>query len=138
MLVDLPMRMPSGHARKFLVGQLTIVIQPAERRLFWPCAQPCGRASTGVAQCVDGCLLWPCAQPCGRASTGLAQSADRRLFWLLRAAVRQGKHRKVPITMAGAREESETALNVCIQHVLDRTGLKPHQARRRPSCDCGV
>ena len=43
------------------------------------------------------------------------------------AAVRQGKHGKVPITMAGAREESETALNVCIQKVLDRTGLKPHQ-----------
>ncbi|EIE20572.1 very-long-chain 3-ketoacyl-CoA synthase, partial [Coccomyxa subellipsoidea C-169] len=28
--------------------------------------------------------------------------------------------------MAGARVETETALNVSIQHVLDRTGLKPH------------
>ena len=45
----------------------------------------------------------------------------------LSAAVRKGKEGKVPVTMALAREETETALNVCIQHVLDRTGLKPHQ-----------
>ena len=47
------------------------------------------------------------------------------------AAVRKGKEGKVPVTMALAREETETALNVCIQHVLDRTGLKPHQVGGR-------
>ena len=41
--------------------------------------------------------------------------------------MRKGKEGKVPVTMALAREETETALNVCIQHVLDRTGLQPHQ-----------
>ncbi|BDA50571.1 3-ketoacyl-CoA synthase 4 [Coccomyxa sp. Obi] len=41
--------------------------------------------------------------------------------------VQKGKYQKVKASMAGAREETETALNVSIQHVLDRTGLKPHQ-----------
>ncbi len=31
------------------------------------------------------------------------------------------------ITMQGARLETETALNVCIQKVLDRTGIKNNQ-----------
>lgn len=43
------------------------------------------------------------------------------------AAVHAGKVQKCPVTMKNAREETETVLNVCIQHVLDRTGLKPHQ-----------
>ena len=29
--------------------------------------------------------------------------------------------------MQNARAETETALNVCIQHVLERTGIKPSQ-----------
>lgn len=41
--------------------------------------------------------------------------------------VQKGKYQKVKASMAGAREETETALNVSIQHVLDRTGLKTHQ-----------
>ena len=39
----------------------------------------------------------------------------------------KGKDAKVEITMQGARHETETALNVCIQKVLDRTGLKNTQ-----------
>ena len=39
----------------------------------------------------------------------------------------KGKDQKVEITMQGARIETETALNVCIQKVLDRTGLKNNQ-----------
>lgn len=46
---------------------------------------------------------------------------------MLCAEVQKGKYQKVEASMAGAREETETALNVSIQHVLDRTGLKPHQ-----------
>ena len=45
------------------------------------------------------------------------------------AEVQKGKYQKVEATMAGARVETETALNVSIQHVLDRCGLKPHQVR---------
>lgn len=32
--------------------------------------------------------------------------------------------------MAGARHETETALNVCIQKVLDRTGIKNNQVTK--------
>lgn len=39
----------------------------------------------------------------------------------------KGKDQKVKITMQGARLETETALNVCIQKVLDRTGIKNNQ-----------
>ena len=39
----------------------------------------------------------------------------------------KGKDAKVQITMQGARLETETALNVCIQKVLDRTGIKNNQ-----------
>jgi hypothetical protein len=42
---------------------------------------------------------------------------------------KEGETGEIDITMSKARFESERALNVCIQHVLDRTGLKPHQAR---------
>lgn len=51
------------------------------------------------------------------------------------AEVQKGKYQKVEATMAGARVETETALNVSIQHVLDRCGLKPHQVR--PSLHLG-
>ena len=44
-----------------------------------------------------------------------------------RAACRRAIHQKLDINMTDAREESELALNVSIQHVLDRTGLKPSQ-----------
>ncbi len=54
------------------------------------------------------------------------------------AAVRKGKEGKVPVTMALAREETETALNVCIQHVLDRTGLKPHQVGGPVAAHCRI
>ena len=47
------------------------------------------------------------------------------------AAVKEGQSEEIDICMSKARLETETALNVCIQHVLDRTGLKPHQARTR-------
>ena len=43
----------------------------------------------------------------------------------------KGKDAKVEITMQGARTETETALNVCIQKVLDRTGLKNNQVTYR-------
>ena len=43
------------------------------------------------------------------------------------AACRRAIHQKLDINMTDAREESELALNVSIQHVLDRTGLKPSQ-----------
>jgi len=43
------------------------------------------------------------------------------------AAARNAIYEKLHINMKDARTESETALNVCIQHVLDRTGLKPSQ-----------
>ncbi len=43
------------------------------------------------------------------------------------ADVVKGRTQKVEITMQGARSETETALNVCIQYVLDRTGIKPNQ-----------
>ena len=46
---------------------------------------------------------------------------------MLRADVVKGKDAKVQITMQGCRNETETALNVCIQKCLDRTGLKTHQ-----------
>lgn len=46
---------------------------------------------------------------------------------VLDADVVKGHSQKVKITMQGARTETETALNVCIQHVLDRTGIKPNQ-----------
>ena len=46
---------------------------------------------------------------------------------MLGADVVKGHSQKVKITMQGARTETETALNVCIQHVLDRTGIKPNQ-----------
>ena len=47
------------------------------------------------------------------------------------AAGRRAITEKLHINMADAREESETALNVSIQHVLDRTGLKPSQVPRQ-------
>ena len=43
------------------------------------------------------------------------------------AAGRRAIKEKLHINMRDARWESETALNVSIQHVLDRTGLKPSQ-----------
>ena len=43
------------------------------------------------------------------------------------AACRKAIHEKLNINMVDAREETELALNVSIQHVLDRTGLKPSQ-----------
>ena len=46
------------------------------------------------------------------------------------AACRKAITQKLHINMADAREESEIALNVSIQHVLDRTGLKPSQVPR--------
>ena len=39
----------------------------------------------------------------------------------------RGCHGDLKQTMADAREETETALFTCIQHVLDRTGLKATQ-----------
>lgn len=50
---------------------------------------------------------------------------------MLSAAGRRAITEKLHINMADAREESETALNVSIQHVLDRTGLKPSQVPRQ-------
>lgn len=49
---------------------------------------------------------------------------------VLSAACRRAITEKLHINMADAREESETALNVSIQHVLDRTGLQPSQVPR--------
>ena len=49
---------------------------------------------------------------------------------MLCAACRRAITEKLNINMADAREESETALNVSIQHVLDRTGLKPSQVMK--------
>ena len=51
------------------------------------------------------------------------------------AACRRAIHQKLDINMTDAREESELALNVSIQHVLDRTGLKPSQVRTH-TCGC--
>ena len=49
------------------------------------------------------------------------------------AAVKAGQRAEIDIRMCKARVETETALSVCIQKVLDRTGLQPHQACK-PSC----
>ena len=38
-----------------------------------------------------------------------------------------GRDAKVKVTWEGARKETETCLNVCIQHVLNRTGIKAKQ-----------
>jgi hypothetical protein len=43
--------------------------------------------------------------------------------------VNAGFDKKIEKTMANARLETETALNVCIQHVLDRTGIKPAEVK---------
>ena len=42
-----------------------------------------------------------------------------------------GRDAKVKVTWEGARKETETCLNVCIQHVLNRTGLKAKQVTTR-------
>ena len=45
-----------------------------------------------------------------------------------------GRDAKVKVTWEGARKETETCLNVCIQHVLNRTGIKAKQVHpARPS-----
>lgn len=56
------------------------------------------------------------------------------------AEVVKGKTQKVEVSMAGAREETETALNVCIQHVLKRTGIKANQVTLplRPCIDIAI
>ena len=43
-----------------------------------------------------------------------------------------GRDAKVKVTWEGARKETETCLNVCIQHVLNRTGIKAKQVTTRP------
>ena len=44
-----------------------------------------------------------------------------------------GRDAKVKVTWEGARKETETCLNVCIQHVLNRTGIKAKQVTPHPS-----
>ena len=46
---------------------------------------------------------------------------------MLCTGARAAVFEKLNINMKDARYETETALNVCIQHVLDRTGLKTSQ-----------
>ncbi|CAL5229302.1 g12601 [Coccomyxa viridis] len=91
--------------------------------------RPPSRLETSRAALMDGCKLpenncSPTLITFMEKVMEISGLGDRTYF---HDACRRAITQKLDINMADAREESETALNVSIQHVLDRTGLRPSQ-----------